>query len=232
MKKENIGLVFILGGVAFIGFTWFNRNKPQLAEKQLADLKNQSGSIKSGAMAIDKPFEYSSQVLNTATQNPYNPQSTISTAEQVQINQNVSEIIGCSMGSFLSGELDCTNYNAQQQQTANPNNISTSGCNPAKLLITNVKRFDVGFPKPSDIASGWNVYFNICGADINQLYPISYKVTVIDSVGSQEIVKDNVQSTFGYVMGYLPRRPKSAVITLSVKDKNGKSYIQTFNYKG
>jgi hypothetical protein len=232
MKKESIGLIFILGGITAIGFTWFMRNKPKLSDSQLADLASQSNAIKIGARDIDKDFEYKPQVLNAFTQNPYSPLSPISDAQQAQINKNVDEIIGCSMGSFLSGGVDCTNYNAQQQQTANPRGIATSGCNPPKLIITNVKRSDVAFPKPTDKASGWYIYFNLCGTDINQLYPISYKIIVIDSIGSQEIVKNNVQNTFGYLMDYLPRRPKSAVVTLSMKDKNGKSYIQTFNYKG
>lgn len=233
MKKENIGLVAILGGIAFIGFIWFKRNKPKLSEQQTADLNAKSNSIKAGAETIDKPFEYSQQTLNAQFihNNPYSTSSPIDEAQQAQINQNVTQTIECSMGVLGSSGVNCTNYNSQLQQVFNPNGVNTSGCNPPKLLITNVKRFDVGFPNPSDKASGWNVYFDVCGANMDDLFPISYKITVIDSGGSQEIVKDKVNSTFGYVMGYLPRRPKSAVVTLSIKDNKGKSYIQTFNYK-
>ena len=63
MKKQNIGLVVILGGVAFIGYIWFNRNKPKLADKQLADLTAQSNSLQAGADNIDKPFEYSEEII-------------------------------------------------------------------------------------------------------------------------------------------------------------------------
>ena len=45
MKKENIGLVVILGGVAFIGYIWFNRNKPKLADKQLAAKKLEKETV-------------------------------------------------------------------------------------------------------------------------------------------------------------------------------------------
>ena len=231
MKKENIGLVVILGGVAFIGYIWFNRNKPKLADKQLADLTAQSNSLQAGADTIDKPFEYSEQTIKNQGQNPYGSISIISKEEQAQISQAVTENIDCGLGLAWSTGTDCTAYNAQHQQQANPNNITTSGCNPPKLLITNVSRFDAGFPKPSDAGSLWNVYYSICGANVNELLPISYKITVVDSIGSQEIFVDKHYFVFDSLGGNLPRRPKSAVVTLSITDNKGKSYIQTFNYK-
>ena len=230
MKKESIGLVVILGGVAFIGFIWFNRNKPKLADKQLADLTAQSNSLQAGADTIDKPFEYSQETKDFQLQNPYSS-SILSHSEQQQINQAVTENVDCGLGLAWSTGTDCTAYNAQHQQQANPNNITTSGCNPPKLLITNVSRFDAGFPKPSDAGSLWNVYYSICGANVNELLPISYKITVVDSIGSQEIVVDKHYFVFDSLGGNLPRRPKSAVVTLSITDNKGKSYIQTFNYK-
>jgi len=230
MKKQNIGLVVILGGVAFIGFIWFNRNKPKLGDKQLADLTAQSNSLQAGADTIDKPFEYSQETKDFQLQNPYSS-SILSHSEQQQINQAVTENVDCGLGLAWSTGTDCTAYNAQHQQQANPNNISTSGCNPPKLLITNVSRFDAGFPKPSDAGSLWNVYYSICGAKVNELLPISYKITVVDLIGSQEIVVDKHYFVFDSLGGNLPRRPKSAVVTLSITDNKGKSYIQTFNYK-
>ena len=230
MKKENIGLVVILGGVAFIGYIWFNRNKPKLADKQLADLTTQSNSLQAGADTIDKPFEYSEQTIKNQGQNPYS-NSILSSAEQAQVNQAVTENIDCGLGLAWSTGTDCTAYNAQHQQQANPNNISTSGCNPPKLLITNVKRFNAGFPTPRDSGSLWSVFYSICGANINELLPISYKITIVDSIGSQEMVVDKHYFVFDNLGGNLPRRPKTAVITLSITDNKGKNYIQTFNYK-
>jgi hypothetical protein len=65
MKKENIGMLVILGGVAIIGFFWFKRNKPQLAKSQLADLTAQSADLSAGARGIDKPFVYSQNAINS-----------------------------------------------------------------------------------------------------------------------------------------------------------------------
>lgn len=234
MKKSNLGALFILGGIAIIGFVWFRRNKPTTSDKQLADLTAQSNALKSNNIdTIDKPFEYTEQQKKENLKNPYSSSSTwslLSKAEQDQIDKSVTENVNCGLGITWAG-TDCTDYNIRQQQQANPNNINTSSCNPPKLLITNVQRFDSGFPTPRDNGSLWSVYYKICGGSANDLPAKSYKITVIDSVGSQEIVVDNnfiVTDSFG---GNLPRRPKTAVINLSLTDKNGKNYIQTFNYK-
>jgi hypothetical protein len=231
MKNSNLGAVVILGGIAMIGFTWFRRNKPTTANKQLADLTAQSNALNVGSLEnIDKPFEYSQETIDNQGQNPYSS-SILSPAEQQQVNQNVRENIDCGLGLAWSTGTDCTNYNIQHQQSANPNNVVTSGCNPPKLLITNVKRFNAGFPTPKDSGSLWSVYYKICGADISQLLPISWKITIIDSVGSQELVVDKHYFVFDSLGGNLSRKPKTAVITLSITDNKGKNYIQTFNYK-
>jgi len=230
MKKSNLGALVILGGIAIIGFVWFRRNKPTTADEQLADLTTQSISLQAGADTIDKPFEYSQDTINNQGQNPYAP-SILSPAEQQQVNQNVRESIDCGFGLAWSTGTDCTNYNIQHQQQANPNNIPTSGCNPPKLLITNVKRFNAGFPTPRDNGSLWSVFYKICGANISELLPISWKITVVDSVGSQQMSLDKHYFVFDSLGGNLPRSPKSAVITLSITDNKGKNYIQTFNYK-
>lgn len=232
MKKESLGALVILAGIGVIGFVWFRRNKPTTADKQLADLTAQSNSLKSDNIdTIDKPFEYSQETIKTKDKNPFTSDwSLLSKEEQAQISQAVTENVNCGFGLTWTN-TDCTDYNIRQQQQANPNNVNTSSCNPPKLLITNVERYDAGFPKPGDNGSLWAVYYKICGGSANDLPAKSYKITVIDSVGSQEIVVDNnfiVTDSFG---GNLPRRPKTAVINLSLTDKNGKNYIQTFNYK-
>jgi hypothetical protein len=231
MKKSNLGALVILAGIGIIGFIWFKRNKPTTADKQLADLTAQSNALNTGsAENIDKPFEYSQQILTTQGQNPYSSMSLISKEEQAEISKAVTENVNCGLGLTWSG-TDCTDYNIRQQQQANPNNINTSDCNPAKLIITNVERFDAGFPKPSDKGSLWAVYYKVCGGNTNDLPPVSYKITVIDSVGSQEIVVDKNYFYTSSLGGNLARKPKTAVVTLSMTDKSGTKYIQTFNYK-
>jgi hypothetical protein len=39
MKSSNLGVLVILSGVAIIGFIWFKKNKPTIANKQLEDIK-------------------------------------------------------------------------------------------------------------------------------------------------------------------------------------------------
>jgi len=71
MKKESIGAIVILGGIAIIGFIWFKRNKPTTADAQLAKLTAESNNLSTGADLIDKPFEYSQESINNAGSNPY-----------------------------------------------------------------------------------------------------------------------------------------------------------------
>jgi hypothetical protein len=232
MKKSNLGALVILAGIGIIGFVWFRRNKPTTSDKQLADLTAQSNALKSNNIdTIDKPFEYSQQTIKTKDKNPFTSDwSLLSREEQAQISQAVTENVNCGFGLTWTN-TDCTDYNIRQQQQANPNNVNTSSCNPPKLLITNVERYDAGFPKQGDNGSLWAVYFSVCGGNPNDLPPVSYKITVIDSVGSQEIVVDKNYYGVFKLTGNLARNPKTAVINLSITDKKGKNYIQTFNYK-
>ena len=71
MNKKSLGGLIILGGVALIGFVWFRRNKPSIADKQLQDLKNQSNNLATSADSIDKAFEYSEEVKASQGANPY-----------------------------------------------------------------------------------------------------------------------------------------------------------------
>lgn len=226
MKSSSLGSLIFLGGIALIGFIWFKRNKVTIGEQQLEEISKESAGINS----IDKPFEYDEGFIQNSIKNPYSLQF-LTDKEQAIINQNVKENVDCGLGLSWSTGTDCTNYNIQQQQQANPNNITTYGCNPPKLLITNVKRFNAGFPTPRDSGSLWAVFYTICGDDISKLLPISWNITIVDSVGSQQMSMDKHYFVFDNLGGNLPRRPKSAIITLSITDNKGKNYIQTFNYK-
>jgi hypothetical protein len=226
MKKKSLGALVILAGIGLIGFIWFKKNKPTMSDKQLADLTAQSN-----AENIDKPFEYGDANIKNNLINPFTSTwSLISKEDQAQIGKDVTENINCGLG-LLSVGTDCTDYNIRQQQQANPNNIITSSCNPPKLLITNIERFDARVLKTGGNGTLWAVYFSVCGGDSNDLPPVSYKITVIDSVGSQEIVVDKNYFYTPSLSGILERQPKTAVINLSITDKKGKNYIQTFNYK-
>jgi hypothetical protein len=232
MKKSNLGALVILAGIGVIGFVWFKRNKPTTSDKQLTDLNAQSLElITGGAQNIDKPFEYTEEEIKNSSKNPFTSTwSLIPNTVQEQIGKDVTENINCGLG-LLSAGTDCTDYNIRQQQKANPNNITTNNCNPPKLLITNVERFDARVLKTGGNGTLWAVYFTVCGGDTIDLPPMSYKITVIDSVGSQEIVVDKNYFYTPSLSGILERQPKTAVINLSITDKKGKNYIQTFNYK-
>ena len=231
MKKEYIGGLLILGGVAFIGFTWFKRNKPTVASSQLNTLNAQSNNLATSADTIDKPFEYTQEVKDSQGQNPY-VQSTISATDSAQINQNVKENIDCSLGLFsVWSGTDCTQYNIRQQQLANPNNTNTKDCNPPKLIITNAVRSNANYPLPAGEGSLWNIYFNICGTDINTLIPFDLTYTIKDSSGTQQkVIKNNIMF-MGGGGGNFNGRPSSAIITIDLKAKDGTVYSGSYNYK-
>jgi hypothetical protein len=231
MKKEYIGGLIILGGVAFMGYTWFKRNKPTIANKQLTDLTNQLNNLSTSADTIDKPFEYTQTVKDTQGQNPF-IQSSLSLSEQAQINQGVKENIDCSLGIFsVWTGTDCTQYNLHQQQLSNPNNINTSNCNPPKLIITNVLRADANYPPPSGEGSYWNIYFNICGANINSMIPFDLTYTIKDNSGTQQKVIKNNLMFVGGGGGNFNGQPSNATITIDLKAKDGTVYSGTYNYK-
>ena len=116
MKKENIGMLVILGGVAIIGFFWFKRNKPQLAKSQLADLTAQSADLSAGARGIDKPFVYSQNAINSAGSNPYTNSSITSgmysnmtpaevTALTVAVQQACPSCANLDFGASISNQI-------------------------------------------------------------------------------------------------------------------------------
>ena len=127
MKKESIGLVVILGGVAFIGFIWFNRNKPKLADKQLADLTAQSNSLQAGADTIDKPFEYGQDAINNAGSNPYtssttgNMYSNMTPAEVKALGEAVNQACPSCAGlaNFGTSQITLNMQNADFSQLSN-----------------------------------------------------------------------------------------------------------------
>ena len=121
MKKQNIGLVVILGGVAFIGFIWFKRNKPQLSDKQLADLTAQSNSLQAGADTIDKPFQYGQDAINNAGSNPYSNSTFTMGALTAQESQAIKDSIGTIFdpSAMISNQIALNMQNADFSQLGN-----------------------------------------------------------------------------------------------------------------
>jgi hypothetical protein len=233
MKSSSIGSLIFLSGIALIGFIWFKRNKVTIGKQQLDEISKKSAGINS----IDKPFEYTQSVIDNSIKNPYSS-SYLSDKDQQIINQAVKENIDCNLGVFsIYTGTDCTRYWAEQQKLNNPLNVNTKGCVKPTLFITNVIRNDANYPNVRDAGSLWRISHSVCGVDYKKTVPISFEAIIIDSIGSQKIEQKGpniIYSTGSYdgnFGGNLERRPKNAVITMSVKFDNGTSITQTFNYK-
>jgi len=128
MKKESIGAVVMLVGIGIIGFIWFKRNKPTIADKQLADLQAQSNALNTGSVeSIDKPFEYSQEVINNAGSNPYttstvgNMYSNLTPAEVQALSVAVNEACpSCaSLGNLGAGQIALNIENSSLNQLSN-----------------------------------------------------------------------------------------------------------------
>jgi hypothetical protein len=139
MKKESIGSVVILAGIAIIGFIWFKRNKPTTDVKQLADLTAQSNTLSSGNVEIiDKPFEYSQQVINTAGSNPYTASTFTWGNEDLTPKQyqDIKNAIGTvnDPSAIYSGQVVLDNTNLNQLS-----NYDFSTVNWSNLDFSNIK---------------------------------------------------------------------------------------------
>jgi len=129
MKKENIGALVILGGVAILGYFWFKKNKPKLSKEQLAELTAQSNSLKAGAETIDKPFEYSQDAINNAGSNPY----TSSTVNMGTLTQKEIEDIRASIGTIYDPSTSISNQISQNMQSADFSNLGNIGFTNIKI---------------------------------------------------------------------------------------------------
>jgi hypothetical protein len=128
MKKENLGLAVIVAGIGIIGFMWFKRNKPTTADKQLADLTAQSNALNTGSTeSIDKPFEYSQEVINSAGSNPYTTStvgdmySNLTPAEIKALGEAVNQACpSCAgLGNIGTGQIAINMQNADFSQLGN-----------------------------------------------------------------------------------------------------------------
>lgn len=137
MKKENIGSVVILAGIAIIGFFWFRRNKPTTSNKQLADLTTQSNSLNTGSSdIIDKPFEYSQEAINSAGSNPYTNSTFTMGSLTPQQSQDIKNSIGIisDPSAIYSGQVVLDNSSLNQLS-----NYDFSTVNWSNLDFSNIK---------------------------------------------------------------------------------------------
>lgn len=114
MKKESIGALVILGGVAIIGYFWFKKNKPSLSQEQLAKLTAESNSLKAGAETIDKPFEYSQEAINNAGSNPYSASNVVMS----NLTPKEVEDIRASIGTIYDPSASISNQISLNMQNA------------------------------------------------------------------------------------------------------------------
>jgi hypothetical protein len=134
MKKESIGAVVILAGVAIIGFIWFKRNKPTTDVKQLANLQAQSNALSAGNVeSIDKPFEYSQEIINTAGANPYSNSTFTMGALTPQQIKDIQD----SIGTIFDPSTMVSNQIAQNMQNADFSQLGDLGL--ANIDWSNIK---------------------------------------------------------------------------------------------
>lgn len=131
MKKENIGALVILGGVAILGYFWFKKNKPSLSKEQLAELTAESNSLKTGAETIDKPFEYSQNAINSAGSNPY----TSSTVNVSTLTPKEVEDIKNSIGTIYDPSVSLSNQISQNLENSSLGDFSLSNVDWSNIKI-------------------------------------------------------------------------------------------------
>lgn len=133
MKKESVGMILILGGIAFIGIIWFKRNKPQVSEKQLADLTAKSNSIQAGADTIDKPFEYGQSAISNVGVNPY----VESTFTMGDVTDEQWKKIKDSIGTIFDPNTMISNQISENMKNADFSQLGNLGL--ANLDFSNIK---------------------------------------------------------------------------------------------
>jgi hypothetical protein len=72
MNKMSLGVLLIVGGIAYLGYVYFKKNKPKLSATQQKELAALSANLATSADKIDKPIRYNQPL---AQSNPYTPPS-------------------------------------------------------------------------------------------------------------------------------------------------------------
>jgi len=72
MNKMSLGGLLIVGGIAYLGYVYFKKNKPMLSTTQQKELSALSANLATSADKIDKPIRYNQPLVQS---NPYTPPS-------------------------------------------------------------------------------------------------------------------------------------------------------------
>jgi hypothetical protein len=127
MNKKTLGVVIVLGGIAFIGFIWFKRNKPTVGIAQLDKLKAQSNNLATSADSIDKPFQYTQQAVQNQGTNPYikslfEPNFdnlTVKEKEELRLAVNSVSPYSANIDNIVTGQIALNMQNADFSQLGN-----------------------------------------------------------------------------------------------------------------
>lgn len=130
MKKESIGALVILGGIALIGFIWFKRNKPTTSDVQLAELTAESNKLLAGRNEdLDKAFEIDKESIN----NPYRGIDVSPTYLTVKEQNEITKAIGV----IFDPSVMVSNQISQNMQNADFSQLGNIGV--ANIDFTNIK---------------------------------------------------------------------------------------------
>jgi hypothetical protein len=119
MKTKNkIGILIVLGGIAFIGYTWMKKNKSNVGSSQLKGLQALSKFYNAGIYDIGS---ISGETVAKPKQS-ISIGSFMSTQQKNEINNQTNLAIACSIPYIAQRDnIDCTEY-----CKLNPNNCSAT----------------------------------------------------------------------------------------------------------
>ena len=121
MNKNTIGGLIIVGGIAYLGYMWFKRNKPTTSQAQVSQLSALSANLATSADKIDKPLKYSQSQSESQIKNPYTPPSfaqvdyqSLTPKQQTELAAAVNQACpSCStIGNFGTSQIAANMQNA------------------------------------------------------------------------------------------------------------------------
>lgn len=101
MKNKNkIGALVMLGGIALLGYYYFKKNKPTIANKQLGGLQNLSNYYKSGGAMVDttlgsiKPYTITTEkdVIDKSVGGVLYNLNNSTESEKQQLKQSIEKV--------------------------------------------------------------------------------------------------------------------------------------------
>lgn len=121
---------------------------------------------------------------------------------------------------FLSEEVYSVPISINNLVECEPEPEPPTDCSPSGIVVTNVLRYNAGYPSPGDNGSLWNIYHTVQGIDLDANPPcVPYKLQLtVQSAAFGTQTKLTADIYFGYpaFMSFnLPGNPSTATITLS-----------------